>query len=375
MKKWYQILPKNTGLSIYIWIIFCILPFYFLFKNSSNFAFFIGVSVIVIFFTSYLFSIVSKSWFFYVWLSIGVAISIWMTLFYSYVYFALFLSLFIGNIQRTAGFITLYVVHLVTTVLSITVGFFIETDVFMGQLPFIIISLIGIVLLPFNIHNRLKQEHLESLLDDATSKLVITEERQRIARDLHDTLGQKLSMIGLKSDLSYKLIDVDVNAAKKELNDIQNVARTALKEVRELVSDMRRIKLTDEVARVQQMLKAAEIKATVQGNPALKNVSILIENVLSMCLKEAVTNVVKHSEATKCLITIKESKKDVSIIVRDNGIGFKQEQTFSNEHGLSGIRERIEFINGRLHIDATSGTTLKIRIPNIIIRADEENSS
>src|SRR5699024_5666914 len=131
----------------------------------------------------------------------GIAISIFMTLFYGYVYFALFLSFFIGNIRRKGGFIALYVVHLVTTILSITVGFFIVTDVFISQLPFIIISLIGIVLLPFNIHKRIKKKQLETLLDDATEKLAITEERQRIARDLHDTLGQKLSMIGLKSDL------------------------------------------------------------------------------------------------------------------------------------------------------------------------------
>src|SRR5690625_515356 len=125
MKKWYQIFPKNTGLSIYVWIIFCVLPFYFLFKYSSKLQFFIGVSIIVIFFVSYRLSIISKTWVIYVWLSIGIVISVFMTLFYTYVYFALFLSFFIGNIQRQAAFITFYVVHLVTTIISITIGFFI----------------------------------------------------------------------------------------------------------------------------------------------------------------------------------------------------------------------------------------------------------
>lgn len=373
MKKWYQILPKNTGLSIYIWIIFCVLPFYFLFRHSSKLDFFIGVSIIVIFLICYRLSIVSQTWGYYIWLSIGIIISIWMTLFYQYIYFALFLSFFIGNIQNQAGFITLYIVHLVTTIISITVGFFIAPDVFLGQLPFIIISLIGVILLPFNIHNRLKQEHLETLLDDTTSKLIITEERERIARDLHDTLGQKLSMVGLKSDLAYKLIDVNIGAAKSEINDIQNVARTALKEVRELVSDMRRVKLTDEIARVQQMLKAAEINVFIQGSPNLKNVSLLIENVLSMCLKEAVTNVVKHSKATDCFITIKKTKKDVLLKVKDNGIGLTTKNKYFEEHGLRGIRERLEFLNGNLMIKSTNGTELIIRVPNIIIKADQED--
>src|SRR5699024_8447696 len=249
--------------------------------------------------------------------------------------------------------------------------FFIATDVFISQLPFIIISLIGIVLLPFNIHNRIKQEQLETLLDDATEKLAITEERQRIARDLHDTLGQKLSMIGLKSDLASKLIDVDIQGAKSEIDEVHKIARTALKEVRELVSDMRRIKLTDEVVRVQQMLRAAAIDVTVQGNKKLKHASILIENVLSMCLKEAVTNVVKHSKATKCYIAIKESRKEILITVKDNGIGLINEHAICNEHGLRGIRERLEFLNGSLDINSTSGTTLKIRVPNIIIKEEK----
>src|SRR5699024_2272436 len=105
----------------------------------------------------------------------------------------------------------------------------------------------------------------------------------------------------------------------------------------------------------------------------LKNTSMLIENVLSMCLKEAVTNVVKHSKATKCIIIMKESKKDMLLVIKDNGIGLVNEHTTKDEYGLRGIRERLEFINGSLHINSTSGTTLKIRVPNIIIETDEEN--
>src|SRR5690625_5395067 len=114
-------------------------------------------------------------------------IIILMTLFYGYVYFSLFLSFFIGQVKSKAGFISLYVVHLVTTVLTINIGFFIKTNMFVSQLPFIIISIIGISLLPFNIYNRNKQERLEGLLESATTQLAITDERQRISRDLHDT--------------------------------------------------------------------------------------------------------------------------------------------------------------------------------------------
>src|SRR5699024_5758112 len=219
-----------------------------------------------------------------------------------------FLAFFIGNIQNKAGFITLYVVHLVTTITAVTIGFFIQNQVFFTQLPFIILSIIGIILLPFNMYNRNKRGKLENKLEDANkriSELMVIEERQRIARDLHDTLGQKLSLIGLKSDLAGRLLPLDAASAKSEVDDINQTARTALKEVRELVSGMKNIKLKDEIIHVRQMLKAAQINFYVEGNPEISNTPLLVENVISLCMKEAVTNVVKHSQATNCHIFIK----------------------------------------------------------------------
>src|SRR5690606_16526199 len=139
---------------------------------------------------------------------------------------------------------------------------------------FILISVIGVVLLPFNLYNRGKREKLEGQLEYAReriSELIILEERERIARDLHDILGQKLSLIGLKSDLASRLIYKNSEAAEKELMDIRQTASTALKEVRELVDDIRMTKLADELIRVQHVLKAAEMNYTVTGNPEFVN--------------------------------------------------------------------------------------------------------
>ena len=132
-------------------------------------------------------------------------------------------------------FLTLYIIHLVLTTILINYHVVLQSPLFLKQLPFIIIIWISVILLPFNLYNRKKQDQLEEQLEDANNKisdLVKQEERQRIARDLHDTLGQKLSLIGLKSDLARKLIYKDPEQARSELKDVQQTARTALNEVR-----------------------------------------------------------------------------------------------------------------------------------------------
>ncbi|MBP1949274.1 sensor histidine kinase [Virgibacillus litoralis] len=375
MQKWYHIIPKNTGLSIYAWIIFCILPFYFIFRTSGTWEIIFGVFMILLFFTAYRVSFLSKGWTVYLSVSTEMVISIVMTLFLGYVYFALFLAFYIGNIQHKTRFIILYVIHLTTTLAAVSAGFFIQNEIFRTQLPFIVISVIGVILLPITIYFRNKRERLENQLKDANQKLsqlVVLEERQRIARDLHDTLGQKLSLIGLKSDLAGKLVSVEPDLAKNEINDIHQTARTALKEVREMVSDMKGARLNDEIIRVEQVLKAAQIDFHLEGNTELTKTPLLVENVLSMCLKEAVTNIVKHSQATSCNVTITQSPNEVLIKVEDDGIGISNKKDSYKENGLQGMKERLEFINGSLDIESTNGTTLKIQVPKVVKQTEQE---
>lgn len=378
MQSWYQIFPKNPYVSIYIWIIFCVLPLFYIFKSYSPSESFLGLLLVLAFFLTYRQSFISRGWRMYVWIACQIAISITLIILFGYLYFSLFLAFFIGNIRNKAGFITMYVVHLVTTIVSVSIGFFTQSDIFVSQFPFILIGVIGVILLPFNSYNRNKQEQLEGQLEDANkriSKLLIIQERQRIARDLHDTLGQKLSLIGLKSDLASKVIEKDPLRAKAELRDINYTARIALKEVRELVSNMRAGKLEDELLRVQQILKAAEIDFRVKGNSVLRDTPLLVENVLSMCLKEAVTNVVKHSNAKFCHVLIKQTQNELFLQIQDDGIGFETHTQFSEGNGLRGMKERLEFVNGLLEISGVGGTTLNIRIPHVILQSVKEELS
>ncbi|RWZ58700.1 sensor histidine kinase [Halobacillus fulvus] len=375
MRQWYQIIPKNTGLSIYVWIIFCLLPFFFIFRSSSVPEIAFGVIMTLVFFLAYRLSFISDSRMVYVWISVEMAISISMTVLYGYVYFALFLAFFIGNVKHFGGFLALYIVHLTTTLAATTATMITQIESLFPQLPFIIITVIGVILLPFTVRYRTQQQRLEGELENANeriSQLMVLEERERIARDLHDTLGQKLSMIGLKGELAGKLIRIDPDRAATEVDDIRQTARTALKEVREMVSDMRGATLEEELLRVRQILEAAEMTFEWEGNAKPENTPLLVENVLSMCLKEAVTNVVKHSEATECFITITQTPTEICIEVMDNGKGMPKNYEPFKGHGLQGMRERLEFVNGSLEILTDEGTTLRFAVPNVIKHTKEE---
>lgn len=375
MQKWYQIFHRSTGLSPYVWVVFYILPFYFIFRSSSTYQVVIGIVMILMFFICYVLSFVAKGWLVYFWTSLQILISITMTLLFGYVYFALFLAFFIGNIQHRIGFFTLYSIHLVSTIATINFGFVTKNPVLISQLPFVLVSLIGVILLPVTTYNRNKREKLEGQLEDANkriSELVKLEERQRIARDLHDTLGQKLSLIGLKSDLAGKLISKNPSQAQSEINDVRQTARSALKEVREMVTQMRGTRLEDEMFRIKQILKAAQIEFTLEGDLKLSNTSVLNENVLSMCLKEAVTNIVKHSNASACSIVIEPSHTELCVKVKDNGIGIAGDAAYVRGNGLRGMRERLEFVNGSMDIVSDNGTMIIIKVPNVFKQPEKE---
>ncbi|HWL25171.1 MAG TPA: sensor histidine kinase [Ureibacillus sp.] len=365
MQSWYTIFPKNPWISIYVWIIFCILPFYFLIRSYSYIQIIIGLSLILVYFISHWFSFNSKNGLVYMWISFEMVLNVIMTLMFGYVYLSLFTAFFIGNIRRAVGFYIMYGLHIGFTVLSIVFGYFINLHLFLTQTPFLIITVLGVVLLPFTLYSRNKRENLEGELEVAKERiaeLIIYEERQRIARDLHDTLGQKLSLIVLKSDLANRLVTKSPEDAVIELKDIRHTASIALKEVRELVSNMRTIKLKEELARVEQLLTAANIKYDIVGETHNLKMPVLVENVLSMCIKEGITNVVKHSNAKKCKITIGQDDNEIFIKIHDDGKGIDQSGNFYG-NGLKGMEERLDFINGSVTFESGKGTTLNISVP------------
>ncbi|GAA3413281.1 histidine kinase [Paenibacillus hodogayensis] len=372
-KKWLYIFQLSWGMMPYIMVISFIVPFYFIVTAPTSEQITIGVVLLLLFFAINLGSYRAKDRMRIVLTVVQMATSVVIMLVYGYVYLALPVAFYLGNIKSKLPFRILYSLHVVITFLAINYGFHTRDVFFMIQFPFVILCLIGVVLIPFNQHSQQSRDQLQHQLADAQQRiaeLIKQEERERISRDLHDTLGQKLSLIGLKSELASKLLEKRPEQAKNELNDIHHTARTALKEVRELVSNMRGMKVEEELVRVKQILAAAHIRFAFAGDAALPHVSAYVQNVLSMCIKEAVNNVVNHSRSEECVVQIEQSATDTVITIRDNGAGIPEGRREGN--GIKGMRERMEFVNGSLDIDSSSGTRVVLTVPNVIKQLEEE---
>lgn len=225
-------------------------------------------------------------------------------------------------------------------------------------------------LLPFMVRMIRKSHEMKLGLQNANdeiSRLIKNEERQRIARDLHDTLGHTLSLLTLKGELVERLIPRSPDQALKEAREIQNISRSVLLQVRELISDMQSIDLDEECRQAAQICESAGISFNVERKDELSGAPPIIRNILSLCLRECVTNVVKHSGARRCTIRIEEEPGRYILQVEDDGVGIEKENHDQFHSGLLGMKERLLLIEGKLEMAAgeTNGTKITIIVPKV----------
>ncbi len=164
------------------------------------------------------------------------------------------------------------------------------------------------------------------------ARLMVQEERNRMARDLHDILGHSLTVITVKAELAGRLMEVDPERARAEVADLERLSRSALGDVRRAVEGYREISLPGELARAREALASAGIEPDLPH--ALDEVPEDLQEVFAWTVREGVTNVIRHSGAGRCTILVDER----SIMIRDDGDG-KVDMSM-NGNGLRGLRER-----------------------------------
>ncbi len=204
---------------------------------------------------------------------------------------------------------------------------------------------------------RIRANSRLQLAHEEIEQLAKVAERERIARDLHDVLGHTLSVIVLKSELAGRLAEGDPARARTEIADVEQIARKALSEVREAIRGYRSEGLAAEIKRARSTLNAAGLILVCEEKPPALNPTE--ETVMSLVLREAVTNVVRHAQASRCVMRFVTDNGKTSLVVEDDGRGGIREEG----NGLRGMRERIEALGGRFAIDGTQGTRLTIEFP------------
>ena len=204
---------------------------------------------------------------------------------------------------------------------------------------------------------RMAQEQIEELAAVA--------ERERIARDLHDVLGHTLSVIVLKAELAGRLMERDPRRAAEEIRDVESTARTALAEVREAIGGYRAKGLGAELEAAKRTLDAAGVKLVCDARPTERMLRAADETVLSLAVREAVTNIVRHAEATECRMRLETTVDGFhSLLVEDDG----RHVVTREGNGLRGMRERVQALGGRFSLKSAQGTTLRIELPVAIER-------
>jgi two-component system, NarL family, sensor histidine kinase DesK len=189
--------------------------------------------------------------------------------------------------------------------------------------------------------------------------LAAAAERERIARDLHDLLGHTLTVVAVKAELAQRLCERDVEAARREMQELAAVARGALTEVRTAVVGMHGASLAGECERAERALSAAGVHAKVHG--AIVAGDPRREAVLAMALREAVTNVIRHAEATTCSIRVETTPQGaLTLSVVDDGRG----GPVTLGSGLAGMRTRLEAAGGGLVVQSgPAGLALTASLP------------
>ena len=234
-------------------------------------------------------------------------------------------------------------------------SYLVSGEWFHYMMTIVISALIGAI----TIQSRAKEAGDAKLLmaQEEVERLAKLAERERIARDMHDLLGHTLSVVVLKSELAQKLMSRDPAKALQEMAEVERISRQGLAEVREAITGYRSSGLAAEIEHVRETLTAAGIDTTIEARPIA--LAPAQESALTMALREAATNVIRHAAATKCHIRFYAQDGSALMEVQDDGKG--SDAPFGN--GLSGMSERIHALGGMLRRDTAQGTRLMISLP------------
>ncbi|HEY8480093.1 MAG TPA: histidine kinase [Spirillospora sp.] len=216
-----------------------------------------------------------------------------------------------------------------------------------GVFPLVLVvysGICGFVLFCNRYQRRMWVMHQEThAAREAVARLAVAEERLRFSRDLHDLLGHSLSLIAVKSELAMRMAEADPDRAVAEMADVRRTARDALREVRAAVNGYRAVELDTEIAGARAVLEAAGIRCEIGALPG--GLPSQVRAVLGWVIREGTTNVIKHSRARKCTVSLTVRDDAVVLEMRNDGARGAGDAGGS---GLTGLSERVAVLGGEV---------------------------
>ncbi len=206
-------------------------------------------------------------------------------------------------------------------------------------------------------------------LFDKSVRWGAVEERNRLAREIHDTLAQGLTAVSLQLESADALLDDEANPhrIRKVVRQALALTRANLEEARRSVLDLRAAPLEGRTLTeaLQLLVEQAEVPVEMVVTGANRPLPPRVEISLYRMAQEALTNIGRHAQATKAWLEVIMSPEGVKLTVADNGHGFDPEQIPDNRYGLLGLNERVKLLHGRLQVESTpgQGTRLEVTIP------------
>lgn len=238
------------------------------------------------------------------------------------------------------------------TLLILTSSSFLLTDDLSTHLMSMVIPLFSLGMYYFQ--NRMRQERKMEEANRTINILSAENERNRIGRDLHDTLGHTFAMMSLKTELALKQMDKEqYDAARKNLEELNQISRDSMYEVREIVNQLKYRTVAEELLELERLFDLSDIVLTVDSSLDLDSLSPVTQSTLSMVLRELANNVIKHSQADSCQIRLSRHY-GIVLEFEDDGRGF--EEVTGQE--LHSIRERLSLVDGDLEILSQSHPTI-----------------
>ncbi|MFB6892066.1 sensor histidine kinase [Kitasatospora sp. NPDC056327] len=192
---------------------------------------------------------------------------------------------------------------------------------------------------------------------EAQSRLAVAEERLRFSRDLHDVMGRNLTTIALKSELAVQLARRGRPEAAEQMAEVQQIAQESQREVRDVVRGYRTADLHAEAIGARAVLRSADVACEIDLGEDADRLPAPVQSVLGWVIREATTNVLRHSEAASCSIRLRREDGRAVLELENDGVPAVPLPSQGGGTGLRGLRERLAAHDGELAVpDAGPGS-------------------